>query len=99
MIPPGTINVIDPCGGFTAVTRQKTWVRDAWGGRWEWRDNGTLWRPGYLLRDGSLGSLVGYDEKSFYQNNNNVTQAIYKVPGYGYKIAVWFDNTTGRRIA
>lgn len=40
-----------------------------------------------------------YNPKSFYQTNDDVTQALYKVAGYRYPVAVWFDNKTGRRIA
>jgi hypothetical protein len=31
--------------------------------------------------------------------NNNVTLALYKVPGYRYPVMVWFDNVSKRRIA
>jgi len=51
------------------------------------------------LKGSTIGTLSGYDEDSFYQRNNNVTMAKYKVPGYGYRVAVWFDNVTGERIA
>lgn len=70
--------------------------------RWErvWRESSTLWRPGQLLkRSKTVGTLQEYTEQSFFQTNNNVTKAIYKVPGYRYRIAVWFDNVTGGRIA
>jgi hypothetical protein len=91
--PPSPINVLDNHGGFTAVTR---------GGN-------TLWRPGAILsqvlpgalglKRGTTGALQSFDPKSFYQTNNDVTKAIYKVPGYGYPVAVWFDNKTKMRIA
>ena len=69
--------------------------------RWDsvMRESDTLWRPGTLLKKTTIGILDEYDERSFYQNNNNVTKAIYKVAGYRYRVAVWFDNETGRRIA
>lgn len=69
--------------------------------RWEkvTREHDTLWRPGTLLKQTTVGTLQEFDEHSFYQLNDNVTKAIYKVPGYKYRVAVWFDNTTGNRIA
>lgn len=69
--------------------------------RWKkvMRERDTLWRPASLLKRGTIGTLQEYDEQSFYQNNNNVTKAIYKVAGYKYRVAVWFDNATGERIA
>lgn len=84
--PPASINVIDAHGGFTAVTR---------GGL----RGHTLWRPGRMLKKTTIGRLTQYDPKSFFQTNNDVTQALYKVAGYRYPVAVWFDNKTGRRIA
>lgn len=77
------MNVINRHGGFTAETTP----------------GNTLWRPGARLRKTTIGDLVSYDEKSFYQMNNNVTKATYKVSGYRYKVLCWFDNTTGERIA
>lgn len=59
----------------------------------------TLWRPGHVLKGDTVGKLLGYDESSFYQTNNNVTIAIYRIPGYGYPILCWYDNATGERIA
>lgn len=69
--------------------------------RWEkvMRERDTVRRPGHLLKQTTIGTLQEYNERSFFQNNNDVTQAIYKVPGYRYRIAVWFDNKTGERIA
>ena len=69
--------------------------------RWDsvMRERDTVWRPGQLLRKTTIGTLQEFNEQSFYQNNNDVTQAIYKVPGYRFRIAVWFDNQTGERIA
>jgi hypothetical protein len=86
MIPPKTTNVIDAHGGFTAETKG--------------RNLGTsdLWRPGHVLKKGTTGTLVSYNERSFYQTNNDVTMAKYKVPGYGYPVIVWFDNATGIKI-
>jgi hypothetical protein len=59
----------------------------------------TLWRPGALLKGDTVGRLLAFDEESFYQQNNDVTVALYRVPGYGYPIILWFDNKTGERIA
>jgi hypothetical protein len=84
MQPPTTLNVIDQHGGFTAITTKR---------------GDSLWRPGSLLQRNTIGTLVSHDEHSFYQTNNNVTKAIYKVPGYRYPVAAWFDNTTGQRIS
>ncbi len=63
------------------------------------REHDTIWRPASRLKRGTIGTLDEFEEKSFYQNNNNVTIAYYKVPGYRFRIAVWFDNDTERRIA
>jgi hypothetical protein len=63
------------------------------------RGGSTLWRPGSLLKKTTTGELVASDPRSFYQTNDDVTKALYKVPGYGPLVAVWFDNATGRRIA
>jgi hypothetical protein len=83
---PDTINVLDRHGGFTAVTTKR---------------GDTLWRPGRVLKGTTTGTLVpsSVKRKSFYQTNNDVTKALYKVPGYRYPIAVWFDNKTSERIA
>lgn len=69
--------------------------------RWEkvTRERDTLWRPGSILKISSHGTLQEFDENSFFQTNSNVTKAIYRVQGYRYRIAVWFDNETGNRIA
>jgi hypothetical protein len=105
MKPEKTLNVLDAHGGFTAITRQKSYAKvfNENGKLLRWDkvtiEGGTLWRPGSLLKKSKTGELQEYNEDSFYQNNNNVTKAIYKVKGYGYRIAVWFDNATGQRIA
>lgn len=91
MIPPDTLDVCDAPNfrGFCAITRL-----------------GTLWRPESVLTEGkrtrgkpTIGTLKSYTERSFYQTNDDVTMATYKVKGYGYLVAVWFDNQTGERIA
>jgi hypothetical protein len=83
MKPPEKTNVLDKHNGFTAITT---------------KNNDTLWRPGNILTH-RIGTLVSFDEHSFYQNNNDCTKAIYKVRGYRFPIVCWFDNTTGERIA
>jgi hypothetical protein len=89
--PPATMNVLDERGGFTAITKKR---------RGESAIRGeTLWRPGAVLKGETTGSLQESDPRSFYQTNNDVTQAIYKVRGYRYPVAVWFDNRTGTRVA
>jgi hypothetical protein len=84
MIPLDYINVIDSNEGFTAITT---------------KNNDTLWRPKQILKGNYIGSLLAYSQDSFYQNNNDVTKAIYKVKGYRYHVVLWFDNKTGKRIA
>lgn len=99
MTPPSTFNVIDKHDGFTAITRSRRWVPDGLGWKRAMVESDTLWRPSALLKKTTIGELVSFDEKSFYQVNNDVTKAIYKVAGYSYKVACWFDNKTGARIA
>jgi len=86
MLPPTKMNVLDKLGGFTAVTKL-----------------GTLYRGSSvakkLLKKGHIGKLARFNERSFYQTNNDVTEAYYDLPGYSYYAAVWFDNKTGKRIA
>lgn len=78
---------------------QKINVLDQHGGfTAETTKGGTLWRPGDILKS-AQGTLVDYNSKSFFQNNNDVTKATYKVAGYRYPVIVWFDNKTGRRVA
>jgi hypothetical protein len=85
MLPPAKINVLDQHKGFTAVTTKR---------------GDTLWRPGLVLRGNQpIGTLIRFDEHSFFQNNNDVTKAVYKVKGYRYNIVIWFDNQSRRRIA
>jgi len=83
MTPPSTFNVLDSHGGFTAVTRL-----------------GTLWRPGAVLKRGTVGTLVEgtIDTHDFYQQQEPVTSAEYKLPGYGYRVRVWWTQD-GERIA
>lgn len=57
----------------------------------------TLWRPSKLLKRGTTGTLLAYNENSFYRNNDNVTVAFYEVPGYQYVVVCWFENDTGER--
>lgn len=66
----------------------------------------SLWRSIYVLthnertrHNATSATLVSFDETSFYQNNNDVTVALYFVKGYAYTVIVWFDNETGERIA
>jgi hypothetical protein len=84
MKPEQEINVLDKHDGFTAITT---------------KNQDTLWRPGRILKGNHTGKLVSYDENSFFQNNNDVTKAIYKVKGYKYPVVCWFDNKTKERIA
>jgi hypothetical protein len=85
MIPPNKIDITDKNHGFTAITTKQ---------------GDTLWRPiRVLLYKNLYADLQSYDENSFYQLNDNVTKAIYKVRGYRYPIVCWFDNLTLERIA
>lgn len=95
-IAPRTLNVLDAHGGFTILTRGKRY--DGTFGE----TGDTLWRPGLVLKTrgaATVGTLIEVDEHTFYQTNDNVTRAIYRVPGYGYRVVAWFDNDTGERIA
>ena len=88
--PPVAIDVLDEHGGFTAVTK------NGYGG--SPLRGSTLWQSGALLKDGTTGTLQQFDPKSSFQTQD-ATKAIYKVRGYRYPIAAWFDNKTGTRIA
>jgi len=107
MIPPKTIDVMDRHGGFTALVPTLQYVKkfatnDGKGFiGWERKmvEGTTLWRPGSILKKGTIGELISYDEKSFFQLNDAATMALYRIKGYRYKVAVWFDNLTGERIA
>lgn len=81
--PPLVMNILDQHGGFTAETRHKN----------------TLWRPASVLKKTTEGRLQKFNPQSFYQTNNDVTEAWYRVPGYGYLVVCWFDNKTLERIA
>ena len=84
MKPPQTLDVLDRHGGFTIETT----------------NGDTLWRPGCALKErDSLATLRDYDEHSFYQCNDDVTRARYRVRTYRYPVLAWFDNATGERIA
>lgn len=84
--PPLKIDVLDKMGGFTAATKA-----------------GTLYRGSSiakkLLKKGSIGKRAMFREHTFYQSNNDVTEAYYNIPGYSYYAVVWFDNKTHKRIA
>lgn len=104
MTPPKVSNVLDRHNGFTAITKAPTYKKVPAPEYWRkvWEKHSTVWRPGIILtkkKEGARGELQEFDEKSFYQGNNNVTKAIYKVKGYQFRIAVWFDNETQERIA
>lgn len=84
MKPADFMNVTERSGGVTAVTTKR---------------GNTLWRPGSILKGNLVGALISYDEHSFYQNHNNCTKALYKVSGYRWPCAIWFDNETGERVS
>jgi len=105
MNPPTSITVLDTNGGFTAVTtlaHGQTKRFPALVGK-DQRHGGTLWRQGRVLKKKGIWHIVGYlvekNEKTFYQMNDDVTLAIYRIASYPYPIAVFFDNKTGKRIA
>lgn len=109
MIPPDELNVLDRHGGFTAESKMPYGLkglsrmdfkarRDASTGARLYIGD-TLWRPGRLLKRDTVGDLLDYDERSFYQRNDDVTIAVYRVPGYSYPVLAWFDNASGERIA
>lgn len=56
----------------------------------------TIWRG---PRPSMMGTLVDYDEESFYQTNDNCTKARYRLYAYRFLALVWFDNKTGERVA
>lgn len=99
MIPPKTVSILDRHGGATAET---TSARSSRLGPPATPDQigDTLWVPGDRIK-GTAGTLIegSVNEKGFYQRNNNITSAKYKVPGYRYPIVTWWDNLTGERIA
>lgn len=99
MTLPNELNVLDRHNGFTAVTKSPKLEREGNGWVRRWRESDTLWRPGAVLKRGTIGKLDETVCPTFYQCNNNVTMGHYKVPGYQYRVAVWFDNETGERIA
>ena len=87
MIPPDQIDVRDKHDGFTIETKGRN------------IGHCTLWRPALVLVNyGYDGTLQTYNENSFYQNHENVTEAVYKVKGYRYPVICWFSET-GERIA
>lgn len=108
--PPRFMNVLDEHGGFTIATMPRSWaphIREERKRHVLHKDpvhrttiNGqTTWRPGSVLKKSTTGELVDSSPRSFYQLNDDVTVAVYKVAGYGYPAIVWFDNKSGRRIA
>jgi hypothetical protein len=83
MTPPDRLNVCDKHGGFTIVKPS----------------GDTLWRP--ALRRDTRGTLIANSVKpnTFYQQNDNVTSADYRLPRLRFPSRVWWDNATGERIA
>lgn len=105
MKPPDELDVLDRHGGFTRMLKtEQAEKRHEPHFHWVYvmKYTDTLWEPGYEL-DGlpKVGKLMPetVDEKSFYQLNDDVTRAWYKVEGYEHPIVAWFDNRTGLRIA
>jgi hypothetical protein len=108
--PPTTIELgIGVAGEFTAESKPPYRVKKRWSmedriskhkGKVRLSIGDTLWRPSHVIKKlPAKGKLVAYDTGSFYQTNNDVTVALYRVQGYGYPVVMWFDNKTGRQIA
>lgn len=100
LVPETLPTVLDKHGGFTAetvpvfpISGHKMPVVS--------RIGNTLWRPGAVLKKGVGGKLIPgtVNPKTFYQTNDNVRSAKYKVPGYQYPVICWWDNVTNERIA
>jgi hypothetical protein len=92
--PAGTMDVLDQHGGFTALTPKYAW------GTTRLSHYETLWRPGDVAKQGTTGALVPGTVKrdDFYQLERPVISAEYKLPGYRYRVKVWF-RPDGSRIA
>jgi hypothetical protein len=86
--PAETMNVLDSHGGFTVLTYGRS------------MGHSTLWRPGDVAKQGTTGALVPGTVKrdDFYQLERPVISAEYKLPGYRYRVKVWF-RPDGSRIA
>lgn len=82
---PQTFDVLDGHGGFTAFEERGE------------NAGGTLWRPGRVLRRGTVGRLIE-SKPSFWQQHNDATLALYHVKGYRLKVGIWFCNRTGKRL-
>lgn len=88
---PLKIDVRDSnCRGITAFISR----RDSWDGK------DTLWRNTNFLKDRSwIGTLVEIVPNERYQSNEiNSVLGIYKVPGYRYRVGIWFSLATKERI-
>jgi hypothetical protein len=90
--PPGTMDVRDRHGGFTAITRGRS-VRSGFG-------ENALWRPGDAAPRGTVGTLIPGTVKrdDFFQTERPVISARYCLPGYSYLVKVWW-RPDGTRIA
>lgn len=112
MKPPETMDVRDRIGGFTIKAPTIGYVKEyltipPTETSWRWKrcmcNYNSLYRAPVIVqrvcKKGTVGTLESYDERSFYQNNNDVTLALYKIPGYRYRAMIWFNNKTEKRIA
>lgn len=114
MFEVGRRRLLDRHGGFTieskpplAVAEPSRWKRinrfdmaaREYKGRLRIGDS--LYRSGHVLDklENPVASLLAWDDKSFYQQNKDVTVAFYRIYGYAYPMLAWFDNQTGERIA
>ncbi len=85
MTPPDTMNVRDKHGGITAVLAS----------------GDTLWNADPERTKDTIGTLIAGSIKpnTYYQRNNDVTSADYRIPKFRFPVRVWWDNATGERIA
>jgi len=100
--PPDEISVIKD-GGVTIESKPPWPIKERFNlekriYNGKLRIGDSLWRKAAGKLHGTA-KLWAYDTKSFWQTNNDVTVAIYRLKGYSYPILAWFDNKTGHRIA
>jgi hypothetical protein len=86
--PPDTMDVRDQHDGFTVLTYGRS------------MGHSSLWRPSRVAPQGTTGALVPDTVKrdDFYQTERPVISAEYRLPGYRYRVKVWF-RPDGTRIA
>ena len=89
------VRISDQHGGFTILERRHESGRALY-----WAEFNTLWQPLPVVGNHSApGKCFLVDNHSFYQLNDDVTEAYFRVEGYRETVLMWFDNKTGKRIA